>query len=218
MFGKGKRMALVYLSRIPESVHVRPLGCPVRDSYLEAIPNPARRAESYLSWLLLMYVLDTEYGVDLTHADVRRTPEGRWYAADVPYSFSLSHTREFVACAVSEEPVGVDIERADRIGQRDADAFLARFFHPGEREKDLHPVLAWSLKESVFKAGQGRYRNLLEADASTCPFALAYRWLSVGEPDTVLTLAGGSLKAETESVKAVWVSEGELERFPDDRI
>jgi 4'-phosphopantetheinyl transferase len=78
-------------------------------------------------------------------------------------SFSLSHTRGMVACAVtSGAEVGVDVECVDR--EVDADAIAARFFAPAEAAQLLKLEGAarrdrffdlWVLKEALVK-GLGR--------------------------------------------------------------
>jgi 4'-phosphopantetheinyl transferase len=77
-----------------------------------------------------------------------------------PASFSLSHTRGMVACAVtSGAEVGVDVEWVDR--QVDVGAIAARFFAPaetaqlvelkGDARRDRFFDL-WTLKEALVKA------------------------------------------------------------------
>jgi 4'-phosphopantetheinyl transferase len=79
-------------------------------------------------------------------------------------SFSLSHTRGMVACAVaSGAEVGVDVECVDR--QVDAGAIAARFFAPAESAQLLELdnearrdrfFDLWTLKEALVKAlGRG---------------------------------------------------------------
>ncbi|MBM3779931.1 MAG: 4'-phosphopantetheinyl transferase superfamily protein [Acidimicrobiia bacterium] len=87
-------------------------------------------------------------------------------------SFNLSHTRGLVACAVSEgAPVGVDVERADRLV--DARAVAARYFSRAERawldRLDASAfatgfLTLWTLKEAFVKAvGAGLSFPLPEA-------------------------------------------------------
>src|SRR6266852_33298 len=75
-------------------------------------------------------------------------------------SFSLSHTRRLVACAVARgRPVGVDVEDASRPAPLEV---AERYFVPGER-RDIFAADAdqrtrrffeyWTLKEAYVKAG-----------------------------------------------------------------
>jgi 4'-phosphopantetheinyl transferase len=75
-------------------------------------------------------------------------------------SFSLSHTRGAVTCAVAPgDPVGVDIERADRAACEEQIA--DRYFSPAEaawlrnrpqEERHIRFTELWTLKEAFLKA------------------------------------------------------------------
>ena len=58
--------------------------------------------------------------------------------------FNLSHSGNFVVCALSSQPVGVDIEQIDRVGVQ----LVKRFFHQEE--------VAWILTQPVANQQQGR--------------------------------------------------------------
>jgi 4'-phosphopantetheinyl transferase len=113
-------------------------------------------------------------GGDQTPAEWRfaRTPGGKplLIAEDANRaSFSLSHTRGMVACAVtSDAQVGVDVEWVDR--EVDAEGIAARFFAPaeaaqlaeleGDARRDRFFDL-WTLKEALVKAlGRGMAMSL----------------------------------------------------------
>jgi 4'-phosphopantetheinyl transferase len=92
-----------------------------------------------------------------------KTPSGKPFLTDTGdfrASFSLSHTRGMVACAVTADAdVGVDVESVDR--DVDAAAIAARFFAPAEAahllqfdeetRRDRFFDL-WTLKEALVKA------------------------------------------------------------------
>ena len=87
---------------------------------------------------------------------------GKPYLANYPdIYFNLSHSGEWAVCAISESPVGVDIQHCDE-GRRDV---ASRFFHREEiryldglpqfrRDEGFYRL--WALKESFVKAtGRG---------------------------------------------------------------
>lgn len=85
---------------------------------------------------------------------------GKPYFSDSKWHFSISHTKDHVFCALSDHPIGIDAEEADRtIDLRLADKILS----PGERaEYDATPdkrralLTFWVLKEAAVKlAGTG---------------------------------------------------------------
>lgn len=118
--------------------------------------------------------------------------------ADQPLRLSLSHSGDWIACAISSAPIGIDLEQLGRGAQ------LRRFAHllpaEGESEDELdddHLLQRWVLKEAVIKRDCGmalpqqlmavRLRACTEADArisllSTSPFHLA---IASAEPWTL---------------------------------
>lgn len=82
---------------------------------------------------------------------LRRTPKGKPFFenAGAPF-FSVSHSGEYWACAMTDRPVGLDIQlhRGNHV-----EAVAARFFHPLEKE--------W-----LEEAGQGRFFDVWAAKES----------------------------------------------------
>ena len=61
--------------------------------------------EDFLAW-----VLEIEYGISPLPT-LARTELGKpWFPALPQIQFSISHSKELILCALSERPVGVDIE------------------------------------------------------------------------------------------------------------
>jgi len=98
--------------------------------------------------------------VDPTDVSVGHDERGRPVLLDRPaLHVSIAHSGEFVACALSERRVGVDIERADR--PEADDAFAAGVCAPAERRRLEHMpaepriralIRLWARKEAVAKA------------------------------------------------------------------
>lgn len=90
--------------------------------------------------------------------------------------FSLSHCREAVACAVGDEPVGIDIETVDHYSEEVATRVMS--------EEEMRQIKAspdcaqeftrlWTMKESLFKlTGNDRGGNIacMLDDASQSDF------------------------------------------------
>lgn len=114
-----------------------------------------------------------------------------------PFHFSISHSGTMAALAVSDRPVGCDIQI-----EKEADIRLAeRFFAPSERayveaasdpgERDRRFFRCWSLKESFAKAlgdGLGRpmgsYAVVNEKGRALCPalFEIPYAFTEIPVP------------------------------------
>ena len=79
---------------------------------------------------------------------------GKPYFANSHKHISISHTNEYVALAVSDYPVGIDIERTCRNAYAVAKSFLtAQEIETLDKENNPHKeaLCLWSAKEAAFK-------------------------------------------------------------------
>jgi len=105
----------------------------------------AENSGSVTVYALLGHAFVTEYGGIIPK--IKKTPNGKPYFPErLDIHFSLSHTKTHVLCALSGDPVGVDIESERRISPR----ALAFFCSPDEYAL-FHPLDLWVLKESYLK-------------------------------------------------------------------
>ena len=69
-----------------------------------------KESERELAYRLLELALQREYGLD-SLPEIRRAAGGKPYFPQYPHiHFNLSHSRGAAVCALSGEPVGVDVE------------------------------------------------------------------------------------------------------------
>ena len=103
-----------------------------------------------------------------------REPDGRPVLSGCEKHFSLSHSGVYAACALSDAPVGLDIQTPRSVDE----SFSARFLASEERsyieqsaDKSVAFAEIWTRKESLLKAsGEGLRREL--RSFSTVPDAL----------------------------------------------
>ncbi len=103
-------------------------------------------------------LLQTLYGGSLP--EIAYTKLGKPYFVESPLHFSISHTDKHVFCVLSERPVGIDAEEADRQIRR---SLAEKILSPTEMEQYKaadDPQLAllkfWVLKEAAGKCtGEG---------------------------------------------------------------
>lgn len=90
-------------------------------------------------------------------------PKGKPYLRDIPLFFNLSHSGDYVLCALSRREIGADIQRLEKC---DTKRLAERFFHerereclrriPGERERERYFYRLWTAKEAYGKmTGEG---------------------------------------------------------------
>lgn len=123
---------------------------PDRQKKAQTLRKEADKARSVGAGMLLQYALE-QAGVPKAQQIFDRTHLGKPFLKHIPeMHFSLSHSGDYVVCAVSHAPVGVDVELP-----RCTMEIAGRFFHedelPGTEDKDFLLRL-WTAKESFVKA------------------------------------------------------------------
>jgi len=106
--------------------------------------------------LMLRNVLIQRFSLKNEDIEILRRDDGKPYVKGLPIHFNISHSGEFVVCAVSEQEVGIDIERI-----KEVDLNIARRFFCKSEYEDLLAQIAdkqldyffsiWTLKESYMK-------------------------------------------------------------------
>ena len=123
-----------------------------------AVAKSGRRRQEMLAGCgLLRYALsDCGYDVSEKALPVLYTEQGKPYLQDGPH-FSLSHSGELIACVVSSENAGIDIERMSRFtGSKVAKKILSKTEYEcyGKLDTDAKTrYLAdrWTVKEAISK-------------------------------------------------------------------
>ena len=84
---------------------------------------------------------------------------GKPYLPGYPVHFSLSHTKNAVACAVSDCPIGVDVQEKMEYSSRLADRICSdavRTALENAKDRDLALTALWTKKEALAKkTGKG---------------------------------------------------------------
>lgn len=130
---------------------------------------------SVCAYRLLQTALKREYGID-EKPHFSYGEHGKPMLTDHPdIHFSLSHCREAVACAISQHPIGIDIERI-----RKYDRSLVEYTMNEEEQQQIadspEPESAftrlWTMKESLLKFEGTGIRNDLKSvlQNTTCHF------------------------------------------------
>lgn len=130
--------------------------------------NENARREKYLVWKLLEQAIKIATNLDFANLEFAKTTNGKWICPDL--HFSLSHTDGVVCVAVSDLPIGVDVEAVKDIRPVLADKILT------ERERVIMESMptekmgrflldAWVKKESIFKmrGGEALLPNRIES-------------------------------------------------------
>ena len=119
--------------------------------------NCRRRQEMLAGGGILRYALsDCGYDVSEKALPVLYTEEGKPYLKDGPH-FSISHSGELIACVVSSENAGVDVERMSRFtGSKVAKKILSETEYECYAKLDTDAKMRyladrWTAKEAISK-------------------------------------------------------------------
>ena len=157
-FVKGKNVNApfvdVYCAEIPQSDDFQRVYPQAREDEIQATANQAVKRERYFVWKLLGYAVEKSFGKRLEDCAVEKGASGKWRCDSC--EFSLSHSKNAVCVAVSNMPVGVDVERIEPT-KRDISKIIlsaeeyARYLELSQDEKTEFIIGAWTKKESLFK-------------------------------------------------------------------
>ena len=129
---------------------------PLRQSELDRCSNERVKREKYYVWKLLEIAIFREFGEQIENIRFEKNEKGKWLSDSL--CFSLSHTDRVVAVAVSDRPVGVDVEAV----RRHREGLETHILTESERielcglDTDSsweYIIKKWTQKESIFKAG-----------------------------------------------------------------
>ena len=146
----------VYVSALPSVYEGKALYPKERQNYVENIKKPKQKQEAHYAWCLLKYAFSKEFDVDFNDINFKTSSNGKW-SCDV-CDFSISHTDGAVAVAISNQSVGIDIEKIKALS---SDSFAARtltqdelaeYCALSESAKKDYLIKKWTQKEAIFKS------------------------------------------------------------------
>lgn len=111
---------------------------------------------------LLRYILKKQFGIDNSQIKFKYSQYGKPFLAfDENIHFNLSHSGDWVVCAVDTYPIGVDVEKKKELYSTDVYSFFSKkeieLLHDTSKDEQMDLFYRiWTLKESFVKAiGQG---------------------------------------------------------------
>ena len=131
---------------------------------IEATRHAGLKRERLAASTVLSYALKRCFGLDEIEVEYAEGDYGKPYITTHPnVHFNISHTDGYCAVAVSDVPIGVDIQRIEPELSDGKKAIIKRFFSEPEREfyglSEETPSLfyrLWTAKESMVKCtGKG---------------------------------------------------------------
>jgi phosphopantetheinyl transferase len=146
----------VFTAKIP-NYKDEPIYPLARQQEIAAVKSEKTRAEKYGVWKLLQYAVEKTFSRPFDDFVFTKNENGKWVCEE--FYFSLSHSKNAVAVALSSLPVGVDIQKNEPL--RDikiaskilTDTELETAKNLLKNEMNAYLVGIWTKKEVAFKRG-----------------------------------------------------------------
>lgn len=144
----------VYIQKVDEVIDFLPVYPKEREEEINSAKDIKVKQQKYLVWKLLEKALKQTFNYDITKLNIQKNNSGKW-VCDKCY-FSLSHSGDMLAVAVSNSEVGVDVEKVRKIKENaviktltDSEKEKLKTFKEDEVQDFL--LETWTKKESIFK-------------------------------------------------------------------
>ena len=174
-------MLQVYVCDISD-LQVNESAAPLSSYRLEKLQkqkSETARRQGIGAELLLIRALRERLGEITLPLEIGTDPGGKPFLKGMDLFFSLSHSGDLAACALSDEPIGLDIQKQSRFRED----FIQRFYSPDERQAVLESddrdgafTEIWAKKESYLKAIGSGVSVPLASFSSLRPPAPAEIW------------------------------------------
>ena len=143
----------IYYAVMPKKVSVLPLESKRRNDYIDTCLSQKTKEERYCVWKLLEYALKDISDKPIKEYDFTQNKNGKWWCEDI--NFSLTHSGDIVAIAISNERVGIDVQEEKRVNTL---ALAKKILTEKElqeldsaKDKNAFLLQKWAQKECVYK-------------------------------------------------------------------
>ena len=163
--------------------------CSARNKEIESTANEKLKAQKFYAWKTLEFAVKHGLNLSPKKIDFRKNENGKWVCNE--FYFSLSHSENFVAVAISNSPIGVDIQIKKDIDYNSLSKKILTnheldYFSqlPNDNKQD-YIFKKWTEKESLFKLKGERvchYKSLVAND-----FNLVFKLIKNGGLNYYLT-------------------------------
>ncbi len=127
--------------------------------------NMQDKNASICASLLVRYLMNSEFGIENNTQEYAVSKHGKPYLVDHPnIHFNISHSGDYIACAIDSSPIGVDIEQVrnyrESIPKKFFTASEIKYLENCVDETESFYKL-WTIKEAYIKyLGTGLYKPL----------------------------------------------------------
>ena len=166
-------MINVYISALPRDLQIGEICCVARKNEIENVSNERVKREKYFVWKLLCHALKHSFDIDEQNLNFTKLDCGAWMVEGA--EISISHSDDAIAVAVSDAPVGIDVERVHKPRSNRMAEFimnkreLAIFNSLSDEAKEERLIEIWTAKEAIFKTKKAPAFLPKETDIESYP-------------------------------------------------
>ena len=151
---KNRPLLNVYFMELPDTEDFDELFPKEREKELRRTTHPQAHKQRYWVWKLLEAGIRQTFGKEMKELSFRKQRNGKW-TCDELY-FSLTHSENWVAAAVSNRPVGIDMEPIGSAEGRPWEKLAEKILCADEQAfadpvRPQQLLALWTRKESAFK-------------------------------------------------------------------
>lgn len=177
----------VYSAVIPKDVNFSNVYPKERQQDIDSCSNERVKKEKYYAWKLLEYALKDKYLLNICDVNFEKSKAGKW-TCDKCY-FSISHSSDLVAVAVSDNAIGIDVELKKSVKENAiikvlTSSELEQFDAIKTDDRIGFLLTKWVQKESIFKAE--KEEKFCPSKIDTTLYNVKIKNLSVCENEYIL--------------------------------
>ncbi len=134
---------------------------------INKILTPQKRKQSIAGLMLLNILLNSEYNLNLNDLKINYNKCDKPYIKDKNIFFNISHSFDYVICAISDKEIGVDIEKIRNTNIKNIKWFATpkeQEFIMKSKNINLNLFKLYTLKEAYFKMKGTNLNNLLNVE------------------------------------------------------
>lgn len=131
------------------------------------------RENSVLGNALAKYAIKEAFGVSVKNIEFSYEESGKPYLNNGVY-FSISHSGDMVACAVSDKPVGLDVQKKTSFTKK-----TAKLVSGNPKCSAEEFFSAWTKAEALFKRGDISFKEALNSVEKVKMFIINDYFISV---------------------------------------
>ena len=138
-----------------------------RAHMINSATNIKVKREKYWAYVVCDFLYMHIKGCHLDNTNFHKEDNGKWYCTDL--YCSLCHTDEYVAVAISNMEVGIDIETKQRFDSmvNKKEIFISKVLNNNDHiEKEEDYIKIWTQKEAIFKMLNLNFYNPEQIDIS----------------------------------------------------